>query len=122
MRPNRNRRKLSVCLGQEDLNRAEKLCCKPGINTLAAAIRHALDVATTPPQAVSEPPDTTKIGLRILQWAESRLMCSQAEKRELRILSRDLYDIVQRTAGGASGGATTVAGESSDNPPADGTQ
>jgi hypothetical protein len=87
-RPNRGRKKTTLYVGEEDLERIEQLQREHGDRTQASAIRRALKLATTPP------PDTTAIGCRILHWAEALQFKSPRETKELRQLSAELYKLV----------------------------
>ena len=88
-RPNRDHKKATVYLAQEDRDRIYQVRRSvPDINTDSAAIREALRIATT------EPADPTALALEILQYANGLEFMSPKEKRELRYLTHKLYQVV----------------------------
>ena len=80
--------KTTIYLGPPDRENIERLRNKTGIRTDAGIIRRALELANV------EPPETTRLGVRILQWAETLPYRSPREARELRELTGEMYRLV----------------------------
>lgn len=87
-RPNREMFKTTLYLEPKDIEAIREIQRVSGQRTRAGAIRYAL-------QAVRrEPPDTTVIAGRILQWADSLAFVSPSEQHKLWALSFELYNLI----------------------------
>lgn len=89
MRPNRNRTKTTVYLSPDDVARCDELKKSHGHNTRAAAIRHAIRIATTDPTPIEE------TARRLLAIAGDLKFVTPAERAKMADVERELRSIMR---------------------------